>query len=155
MQRYRELIMKEDFLRVLVIGDFATRQEMADINWISWLRIGFQEDGDPQKTWRRLIFTTAIQKATASAYLNSYDQLVRGVTPDVVVMSFNTLAFTSAFDIEDYKRDIKKLVERIYQDKIEVLLWSPYSTFNTSAQDEYTLIEDYLKNIALGYDVKR
>lgn len=126
MSNFREKFNTSDFLKVVCIGDIQTMQPYGRPSWSDWLQRALLVSGEPQTSWRRQVFNTAVSRATPKHVATYFTQYAAQFKPDVVLLSFGVSPMFPEFIEKDFSGELDALLDTFERNGIPVALWSPY-----------------------------
>ncbi len=122
----REKIASGDFARIVCVGDMQTAQPYGKPDWSDWLRRVLLETGEVQKSWRRQVVNTAVDRATPKHVQTYYSRYIGDFKPDLVVLSFGVSPLFPQFMQKVFTAELDLLLDQLQREKIATALWSPY-----------------------------
>lgn len=155
MATFQEKLSSQDFLRVVCVGDAQTTQAISQPAWSDWLQRALWEHDDLQKSWRRQVINTSIERSTpqhVATYLSHY---VSDFKPDMVILSFGVTPLFPAYEESVFIPELDGLLKILTDLGTELVLWSPYALMGGMGKDAtldlYTLYEQKARAIGARF----
>lgn len=126
MPDYREKLQRDDFFKVVFVGDIQTTQPYSKPTWTDWLQRTLWDSGDVQTSWRRRVINSAIDRATPKHVTTYFSEYIGQYRPDLVVLSFGVSPMYPTYDEKAFSADLDGLLDTIQRTASNVALWSPY-----------------------------